>query len=191
MPTSSQVTTISTLSVVGCKRKLATLPGYLESIPVLHDKSLHDQRQSKRCRTQYSSATSTPSITAYSAPNISTPPSEPSNLGDINAPEDAISTVSSHHWSASNLSTGQSSPTHNGPCIADSGDVLDTPELWDALSSILDDDLDESWSDSANRFRYSSDNDVIEWTQLDKLMATHEYGAWSDRMPTTSHVTNK
>lgn len=63
---------------------------------------------------------------------------------------------------------------------------VSTPDLWNALCSLVDDDEDEDGgnaasyprSDASTRFDAPHDTDVVSWDRMDDLMRTHEYGAW-------------
>lgn len=90
---------------------------------------------------------------------------------------------------------------------AQTGGAVSTPDLWDALCSLVDDDdVDDvdadgqegnygggamdnihrrARRDSTNRMDAVHDVGVVGWERMDELMVTHEYGAWLTRMTAT------
>lgn len=96
--------------------------------------------------------------------------------------DDASSIVSAHDWTAVSGKARANCGVHasDGEPHAN---VVGTPELWDALSSLGDDDCSHlSTVEKHDRYDQSHDVGVVDWGRMDKLMVTHEYGAWTHRM---------
>lgn len=71
------------------------------------------------------------------------------------------------------------------PCLEGDDAVrqpCSTPDLWDAMSSLVDEyDSDQTGADDAARYDVPHDVGVVSWDCMDRLMRTHEYGAWESR----------
>lgn len=99
----------------------------------------------------------------------------------LTSPASVKSSVSTRHATAATQEGEQVSGCSN--------DGIRSPDLWNALSSILDvDDSDcesdsvlSGRSDASTRFECNHHTQVVEWDRMEDLMRTHEYGAWMAR----------
>lgn len=102
--------------------------------------------------------------------------------------DDTVSCISTHDWADSGIvaqaDANKDKGSRSGEDEKDGKELVGTPELWDALSSLFEDDCpsDLSGLDTLDRFDQSHDADEVDWSRMDKLMVTHEYGAWTQRM---------
>lgn len=129
-------------------------------------------------------STESPTSTEWSQPiECKLPPGNHLDDEDDQVNDDAVSNISTHDWTDIQNDTANLDTQSHECDEKEAKELVGTPELWNALSSLLDDGCsDLSGMDAGGRFDQSHDTDEVDWSQMDKLMVTHEYGAWMHRM---------
>lgn len=201
MPSSCGVSTSTSLRVTERKRKNEFSDDYHGTTFVQREDGTNTNGTMKRQRClEMPQTSSTLSVTSWSQEDFkpkgaaesptSTEWSQPaeyklppgSNLDDEDD-DDAASNISTHDWTGIRNADANLNADLQESDDKEAKELVGTPELWDALSSLLDDECsDLSGMDTVDRFDQSHDADEVDWSRMDKLMVTHEYGAWTHRM---------